>query len=112
MGVSAKRGISLSLPVMMIMIFLLNISSSSAAATTTALYNKSNNNDTACLIADDKESEFLMDSDISRRMMPPFPQVTANTKQKNQPVFPMGNKIGKQQHCEEPFLRVCHRYAP
>ena len=96
----------------MIMIFLLNISSSSAAATTTALYNKSNNNDTACLVADDKVSEFLMDSDISRRMMTPISQIIGNTKQKNQPVFPMGNKIGKHEHCTEVFTRDCHRYTP
>ena len=112
MGVSAKRGISLSLPVMMIMIFLLQISFSSAAATTTALYNKSNNNDTACLIADDKESEFLMDSDTSRRMMVPISSITGKTKQNNQAVFPMRNHIGKPDHCTEPYKRDCHRYTP
>ena len=66
-GVRAKRGISL---VMITMVFLLKtISSSANTAAAAAVYKKSNNNDTACcLIADELESEFLMDSEI-RRML-------------------------------------------
>ncbi|KAL4620292.1 hypothetical protein ACB092_06G143000 [Castanea dentata] len=113
-GVRAKRGISL---VMITMVFLLKTISSSAntaAAAATALYNKSNNNDTACcLIADDLESEFLMDSDI-RRML--GAQISPGTLVNNESAADCGRgkpyiscippKNGVQppdEHCDDPY---------
>ena len=63
---SATRGVSVALLVMMMIMIQLKTSSSSVAA----LYNKSNNSNTAGrLIADDLESEFLMDSEVRRMLV-------------------------------------------
>uniref|UniRef100_A0A7N2MBF9 Rapid ALkalinization Factor n=1 Tax=Quercus lobata TaxID=97700 RepID=A0A7N2MBF9_QUELO len=114
--VRTKRGILL---LMFIMVFLLKTISSSAAAA--ALYNKSNNNDTACcLIADDLESEFLMDSEV-RRML--GNQISPGTQVKEKPPVNCGRgknyipcvpgKNGVQrpgEHCDVPYNtrnRVC-----
>ena len=111
--VRAKRGISL---VMIIMVFLLKtISSTAHTAAAAAVYNKSNNNDTACcLIADDLESEFLMDSEV-RRMLgaqgSPRPLVkedpSANCgRGKNYiPCVPGKNGVRRppDEHCDDPF---------
>uniref|UniRef100_A0A7N2MAC0 Uncharacterized protein n=1 Tax=Quercus lobata TaxID=97700 RepID=A0A7N2MAC0_QUELO len=113
-GVRAKRGISL---VMITMVFLLKTISSSAntaAAAAAALYNKSSNNDTACcLIADDLETEFLMDSEI-RRML--GAQISPGTLVKDKSSADCGRgktytsclprKNGVQppdDHCDDPY---------
>ena len=112
-GVRAKRGISL---VMITMVFLLKTISSSAntAAAAAAVYHNSNNNDTACcLIADDLESEFLMDSEI-RRML--GAQISPGTLAKDKSSADCGRgktytsclpqKNGVQppdDHCDDPY---------
>ena len=111
-GVWAKRGISL---VMITMVFLLKTISSSAH-TAAAVYNKSNNNDTACcLIADELESEFLMDSEV-RRML--GAQISLGTLRDDKPAAECGRgmvqtyasclprKNGDQppdEHCDDPY---------
>ena len=112
-GVRAKRGISL---VMITMVFLLKtISSSANTAAAAAVYHNSNNNDTACcLIADDLESEFLMDSEV-RRML--GAHISPGTLAKDQssagcgrgknyiPCVPGKNGVHRppDEHCDDPF---------
>ena len=108
---SATRGVSVALLVMMMIMIQLKTSSSSVAA----LYNKSNNSNTAGrLIADDLESEFLMDSEV-RRMLgaqgSPRPLVkeepSANCgRGKNYiPCVPGKNGVHRppDEHCDDPY---------
>lgn len=116
---STTRGVSVALLAMMMIMIQLKTSSSSVAA----LYNNnnshSNSNTAGRLIADDLESEFLMDSEVRRMLLvDPFTDVTKSKEKaagdcgRGKPykgcVPTEPNVIPKPDNCKGVYHRGCH----
>lgn len=123
MEVGAARGLSLALLAMMMMILL---KTSSCRASISSLNNDSYTR--SGLIADDSETEFLMDSDFSRILASTSNKISPGTLKPNPAACgrsndpksygfsctTLPNKIKKKENCKpgstDAFNRVCSQF--